>query len=204
MRPLRSARTPTRAPKAVAKRTWKCSDIRTTSPASSSAHFWTDLMVRFQWDQHALLNTTGGYIPTSKLPAIQAAALTACDAIDGISDGLVNDPRACTWNPSAIQCTGADNNSCLTAPQVSALNKIYAGPTNPRTGEQISTGYERSGENSGNWVSYIIGPAPGFAAQQLFSVSFYSGFVFENPAWDFRTFDFDRDVAYTRAKLADI
>jgi feruloyl esterase len=170
----------------------------------SPAHFWTDLMVRFQWDQHALLNTPGGYIPTSKLPAIQAAALTACDAIDGLSDGLVNDPRACMWNPSAIQCTGADNNSCLTAPQVGALNKIYAGPTNPRTGEQISTGYERSGENSGNWVSYIIGPAPGFAAQQLFSVSFYSGFVFENPAWDFRTFDFDHDVAYTRTKLADI
>jgi Tannase and feruloyl esterase len=170
----------------------------------SPAHFWTDLMVRFQWDQHALLNPPGGYIPASKLPAIQAAALAACDANDGIVDGIVNDPRSCSWNPSSMLCTGADNASCLNAAQADALNKIYEGPTNPRTGERISTGYERSGENSGNWVSYIIGPAPGAALQQLFSVGFYQGFVFEDPTWDFRTFDFDRDVALTRTKLAAV
>ena len=170
----------------------------------SPANFWTDLMVRFQWDQHALLNTPGGYIPASKLPAIQQAALAACDTKDGVVDGIVTEPRSCSWNPSALLCTGADNNSCLTAPQVAALNKIYEGPTNPRTGERISTGYERSGENSLNWLLYIIGQAPGFAAQQLFSVAFYQNFVFEDATWDFRTFDFDDDVAFTRAKLADI
>jgi len=170
----------------------------------SPAHFWTDLMVRFQWDQHALLIDAGSYIPTSKLPAIQAAAVAACDAMDGVVDGLVDDPRKCDWNPSALLCTGADSDSCLTAPQVAALNKIYDGPTNPRTGVRISTGYERSGENSGNWQSYIIGPAPGFALQQLFSVGFYRGFVFEDPSWDYKSFDFDQDVAFTRQKLAAI
>ena len=134
----------------------------------SPAHFWTDLMVRFQWDQHALLIDPASYIPASKLPAIQKAALDACDAMDGVVDGIVNDPRTCNFNPSALLCTGADNNSCLTAAQIVALKDIYEGPTNPRTGERISTGYERTGENSGNWNSYIIGPAPGAALQLLF------------------------------------
>jgi hypothetical protein len=170
----------------------------------SPANFWTDLMVRFQWDQHALLASPASYIPTSKLPAIQGAAIAACDAIDGLVDGLVDDPRKCDFKPSALLCTGADNANCLTAPQVEALNKIYAGPTNPRTGERISTGYERSGENSGNWISYIIGPAPGLGLQQLFSVSFYSGMVFEDPAWDYRTFDFDQDAAFAKQKVGAI
>jgi hypothetical protein len=170
----------------------------------SPAHFWTDLMVRFQWDEHALLETPASYIPASKLPAIQAAAVAACDALDGVVDGVVDDPRRCHWNPARLLCKGADNASCLTAPQVAALNKIYAGPTNPRTGERISTGYERSGENSGNWISYIIGPTAGFGLQQLFSVAFYSGMVFEDPAWDSRTFDFDHDVAFARRKLARV
>ena len=170
----------------------------------SPAHFWTDLMVRFQWDQHALLASPASYIPASKLPAIQAAAVAACDAIDGIVDRVVDDPRQCHWNPSELLCKGADSASCLTAPQVTALKKIYAGPRNPRTGERISTGYERSGENSGNWVSYIIGPAPGLGLQQLFSTAFYRGMVFEDPTWDYKTFDFDNDVAFARRKLAPI
>lgn len=53
-------------------------------------------------------------------------------------------------------------------------------------------------------VSYIIGPAPGFALQQLFSVAFYQGIVFEDPTWDYRIFDFDQDVALARVKLANI
>jgi hypothetical protein len=168
----------------------------------SPANFWTDLMVRFQWDQHALLVDPASYIPASKLPAIQAAAIAACDASDGVIDGIVDDPRKCKWDPSALLCPGADNDSCLTAPQITALNKIYAGPRNPRTGQRISTGYEPTGENSGNWQSYIIGTAPGTALQLLFSAAFYSGFVFEDPNWDYRTFDFDEDVAFAREKLA--
>ena len=171
----------------------------------SPAHFWTDLMVRFQWDQHALLIDPASYIPASKLPALQAAAVAACDDIDGVVDGIVDDPRKCKWDPSAITCTGADSDSCLTVSQVDALKKIYAGPTNRRTGEQISTGYERSGENSGNWIAYIIGMGgQGSAAQQLFSVAFYSGMVYEDPTWDFKTFDFDADVAFAEMKVGAI
>lgn len=79
----------------------------------SPAHFWTDLMVRFQWDQHGLLVDPASYIPASKLPAAQAAALAVCDGIDGVADGIVDDPRKCQWNPAALLCTGADNDSCL-------------------------------------------------------------------------------------------
>lgn len=169
----------------------------------SPANHWTDLMARFVWDQQALLGTEESYIPPAKLPAIQAATLAACDALDGVPDGVATDPRRCHWDPAALLCPdGSDDNTCLTMPQAQALRAIYAGPSDPSTGQQISTGYERTGENSGNWNSYIVGNTPGNALQLLFSSGFYQGFVFEDPDWDFRTFDFHRDVALTRQKLA--
>jgi len=71
------------------------------------------------------------------LPAIQKASLAACDALDGLKDGLVEDPRACHFNPVVLTCKGVDGPDCLTAPQVAALRKIYEGPKNPRTGKRI-------------------------------------------------------------------
>ncbi len=169
----------------------------------SPANYWTDLMVRFLWDQRALLDQPASYIPPSKLPAVQAASLAACDTRDGSKDGVAANPSDCRWDPAALLCpTDADSDSCLTAPQVAALRAIYAGPSNPQTGQQISTGYERTGENSLNWNAYIIGTVPGDALQLLFSTQFYKDFVFEDASWDYHTFDFDHDVAFAREKLA--
>lgn len=169
------------------------------------ANNWTDLMVRFVWNQRALLDKAASYIPASKLPAVQAASLAACDTRDSSADGVVADPSRCRWDPVALLCPeGADTDSCLTRPQVEALRAIYAGPSNPRTGRRISTGYERTGENSENWKSYIIGSERGNALQLQFSTEFYRGFVFEDPNWDVRSFDFDRDVAFARRKLGHV
>ncbi|MEJ8814300.1 tannase/feruloyl esterase family alpha/beta hydrolase [Variovorax ureilyticus] len=171
----------------------------------AAAMRYTDLIARFVWDEQAQLNDPAGYIPTSKLPAIQRAALNACDTVDGIADGVVNDPRQCRFDPGVLQCPGADNASCLTAPQVSALRKIYSGPVNPRTGEKIIFGYEPSGENSfgtQTWTAYIAGAnGPTSAAQYTVMNSFNKYLVFEDPNWDFRTFDFDTGVTQMHQKL---
>jgi feruloyl esterase len=93
------------------------------------------------WNEQALLKNPASRIPPNKLPAIQKAVLAQCDGLDGVKDGLIEDPRACHFNPRELLCKGADGPDCLTAPQTEALAKIYAGPKNPRTGAQIFPGY---------------------------------------------------------------
>ena len=101
--------------------------------AGSPANFWSHLFTGFIWNEQALLKDPASSIPPGKLPAIQKAALAACDSLDGVQDGLIEDPRTCHFDPQVMLCKGADSQDCLTAPQILALKKIYAGPTSPRT-----------------------------------------------------------------------
>jgi feruloyl esterase len=92
------------------------------------------------WNYEATHNDPASYLPPSKLPMINRAVLDACDKVDGLADAIIDDPRRCKFDPAVIQCKGADAADCLTAPQVTALKKIYQGPKNPRTGESIFPG----------------------------------------------------------------
>src|SRR5579864_3911993 len=99
--------------------------------AGAPANFFTHLLAAGTWNVQALQNNSHSYIPPSKIPAINDAVLAACDAQDGVQDGIVNDPSACHFDPAVLLCKGADS-SCLTAAQVTALKKIYAGPKNSK------------------------------------------------------------------------
>jgi feruloyl esterase len=68
---------------------------------------------------------------------IHRAVLDKCDKLDGVQDGLLEDPIRCTFDPQEIACRSGDGPTCLTPPQVEAAQKIYAGPTNPRTKERV-------------------------------------------------------------------
>jgi feruloyl esterase len=92
------------------------------------------------WNYQATHDDPTSYIPPAKLPAINRAVLDACDKIDGLADGILDDPRKCTFDPVSLQCSGPDTPSCLTPPQVQAMKKIYQGPKNPRTGELLFPG----------------------------------------------------------------
>ena len=95
--------------------------------AGAPANYWTHLLSEAAANLVALLATPAGYIPASKLRAIQAAALAACDTIDRVKDGVIEDPRQCHFDPSVLLCKGEESASCLTAPQVTTLKKLYAG-----------------------------------------------------------------------------
>lgn len=173
--------------------------------AGAPANSWTHLMAGFVWDEQATLDNPASYIPASKLPLIQAGALAACDALDGIKDGLIEDPRRCHFDPASLECKGPDGPDCLTAPQVEAVEKIYAGPKNPRTGKQIFPGYEPGAEAArADWPFWITGKAPGKGEQLFFGNGFFADMVFKNPKWNFRTFNFDSDVRFADAKLGPI
>jgi feruloyl esterase len=92
------------------------------------------------WAFAATHDDPASYIPPARLPIINKAVLDACDARDGLKDGIIDDPRNCTFDVASLQCKGADATDCLTAPQVTAMQKIYQGPKNPRTGETIFPG----------------------------------------------------------------
>jgi feruloyl esterase len=169
--------------------------------AGAPANNWTHHFTGFVWNEIALNAKPESKIAIEQLPAIQKAALAACDALDGVKDGLIEDPRKCHFDPSVLLCKGAASADCLTQPQVEALERIYAGPKNPRTGEQIYPGYEPGTEaEPGAWSIWILGPS----AQSLFGNSFFGQAVYEQPHWDWHTMDFDRDVRLADEKTAAI
>ncbi len=165
--------------------------------AGAPAYDWSHHLAGFIWNEQALLGEPGSAIPPEKLPAIQKAALAACDSLDGVRDGLVEDPRICRFDPALLACPGADSPDCLTEPQLAALQKIYAGPKNPRTGKQIYPGYSPGAEGvQGSWPGWILNTPPESAIQFAFGNSYFGHAVYEDRDWTYRGFDYDRDVAF--------
>jgi feruloyl esterase len=163
------------------------------------------LNVGFLWAFAATHDAHGvAILPTSKLPLINRAAVAACDSPDGVKDGIISEPQACSFDPGGLLCKGEENDQCLTPAQITAVKKVYAGPRNPRTGEQIIAGYSPGSESSvgddwaGGWKAYITD------RNEPMRLDFWKFWVFNDPAWDWRTFDYDRDVAYADAKLAAV
>jgi tannase/feruloyl esterase len=152
---------------------------------------FTAEVIGMTWDSQAWLLNPASYIPPSKLPAIQAASLSACG---GTADGFLTDPRKCHFDPAALLCEAGDNNSCLTAPQVAALKAVYEGPRNPRTGMQIFPGLVRGGEDNLTLLSGTTGPD----SLLLSVVNAFNEFFIFGPTFNWKTFNFDTDVATSR------
>jgi feruloyl esterase len=93
----------------------------------------------------------GGFT-AADLQLAQTAALDACDADDGLEDGLINDPRQCRWDPAELQCTGAKTASCLSSSQVTALRTAYEGIRAP-DGEWAMLPMSRGGE--AGWAAFV-------------------------------------------------
>jgi len=93
-----------------------------------------------------------------------------------------------------LLCHGPETNACLTQPQLAALNKLYSG-AKTSTGEQVFPGYSPGGEaDPAGWPLWVSGPAPGQGWIFIFATQYFKNMVFNNPDWDFRTFDVDRDT----------
>jgi feruloyl esterase len=171
--------------------------------AGAPANNWSRLFTGFVWNERALAENP---IPPAKLTAIQTAALATCDVLDGVEDGLIENPRACSFDPHSMVCAADDASDCLTEGQITALNRIYSGPTNPRTGEQIFPGYPIGTEAvPGGWVPWIVSASPQAPSiQASFGNSYYGHAVFEQSNWDFRSLNFDQDVAFGDAKAGPV
>jgi feruloyl esterase len=144
------------------------------------------------WPWQVTHKDAASVIPPAKFSVIHAAVLKQCDALDGVRDGVLENPTRCQWDPREIACKSGDAADCLTAAQVEAVRKVYEGPVNPRTGEKIHSPLFRGSELE--WQT-PMGPEPLGGGGPV--LSFFRDFVFKDPSWDYhsRPLNFDADVA---------
>ena len=140
--------------------------------ASAPAMYWTRFQTAQMWGQIAMLDIADEVIPSAKLAAAQLAAIAACDGNDGVLDGIIDDPRTCTYNAMQSACSNNGNApNCLTQAEANAVNTMWDGPRN-NSGNRIWFPIDR-GTNFSGWDGNVpFGLAP---------VQF--GWDLENPAY---------------------
>jgi feruloyl esterase len=132
-------------------------------------------------------------IPPSKYRMMNNAALAACDAIDGVKDGVIEDPARCPFNYEPLACAGADRADCLTKPQIESAKAMISPITDRQSGAVLHPGRYYPGSELG-WGN-VGGPTP--SAESLEGMR---KIVF-TPDWDYRTIRVPADVE--RAVRAD-
>ncbi len=132
--------------------------------------------VRLQFNR-MVHRTSDSYIPPDKYPAIHEAALQACDALDGVKDGVIDGPNRCMFDPKVLACHGADGPACLTPAQVETARAMYGPVKDPKTGATLSFPMLHPGSELG-WAT-LAGPQPYGIALEAFRYV-----AFGDPAWD--------------------
>jgi feruloyl esterase len=153
------------------------------------------LMIGSLWTGYAAMKDE-----THRLPNIMIsnkAYIEQCDETDGLKDGIVSDPERCGFDPGIIQCKEGNKNDCLTAQQVAALRDIYGGVKNPATGELVFAGFPPGSEQQ---LMALAGGNEPFPV----ATSYFRDIVFNNPQWDFRSYDYDKDLEASFKAGSDI
>jgi feruloyl esterase len=127
-----------------------------------------------------------GKLSGAKLDLLSKAFYTKCDRVDGVADGLVENPLACDFDPARDleKCAGAEGSACFTGPQIAALKKIYEGPRDAK-GRQLFPGMPPGGDGA---------PENGFRLADTF-MKFMAFDPAPGPNWDYRSFQVDTDIA---------
>lgn len=158
-----------------------------------------DGMLHLIWSGRANLDENNAPILTpDKLPLIRESVLAACDMDDGVQDGVLQNPAACAWQPSDLQCGGGAGDACLTAAEVAAVERIYKGAHNSK-GQRIFPGGMSKGSEY-EWSPAFVGrdgtlPAVlnrnGMIGQFARYLAYWEDG--DGPGTDPLTFDWDRD-----------
>jgi len=170
--------------------------------AGAAANPKTHLDAWRLWAATLAIGNDEARIPAEKHPMIHQAVLAQCDALDGVKDGLIENPARCHFDPAPIVCKGADPSTssgspraesrgdsaeCLT-PKQAAAAKALMGPAKTPAGREIFPGYAPGSELG--WAFLLGGKEP-----YSNPLEDYKYVVFNDPDWDWRTFDLERDLA---------
>jgi feruloyl esterase len=148
------------------------------------------------WLANQTFKDTADRIPASKYPMVHQAVLEACDENDGLKDGLIESPDTCHVDFTKLRCQGEDGPTCLTTRQVHTAQTMIS-PATDAAGTVFFPRMEPGAEL--RWARLGGGPDPA----DLFLDQFRYA-VYQDPAWDWRTFDLDRDAAKANAVNRDV
>ena len=154
--------------------------------AGSSANNWNRQKAAFVYKYQQMHKTPESFVPKEKYEMLHNAVLKACDALDGVVDGVIENPLACHFDPAVLLCKGEDGPACLTAPQVAAMKTMYA-PTRTSKGEYVFPGMAFGTELE---LGTFAGVEPRTTQTDLFTYV-----VYNDPKWDLMTFDLDKGLA---------
>jgi feruloyl esterase len=152
----------------------------------------------FLWNYQAMNATPDAKLSPAQWLMVSNDVLAACVGKDGGAPGdrFLTDPRRCGFDPGSLPQCAADavSEQCLTAPQLAAVRRVYAGPVNPSTGERIYPGLTPGSE------ALPLGPGrfsdPSIVAR-LFVMRWALGRSFSADR-----FDFDHDMDRVDARLS--
>lgn len=161
--------------------------------AGSPGVNWSGRALQSIWVGQAVAEAP---LPQAKFAAVNAAAVAACDEIDGVKDGVIENPRLCKFDPKVLQCSAADSNTCLTASQVETARRIYANVTNSRTKQSLVAGLSPGSELGWNTMAGAQPFGPG--------VDLFKYIVFSDPNWDFKTLNWDSHIDMTLKASKDM
>ncbi|NYI77710.1 tannase/feruloyl esterase family alpha/beta hydrolase [Nocardioides panzhihuensis] len=162
------------------------------SPGMDYSH----VMMAVLWTAQRLADRPKGALDSDDRKLLNDAVLAACGGRDGVaSDPFLNDPRDCHYNVKRLECRPGTSTGCLTAEQVRTAEHVYTAVTNQGSGEHLYPGFAYGSEAAWN-----------FAAERQELVSYpqalFGRAVFDDPEWDWRSFDWDEDVALVEEKLS--
>jgi tannase/feruloyl esterase len=134
-----------------------------------------------------LLKDESARLSPAKAQVLHAAVVDACDALDGLKDGLIADPTRCTFDPAALQCKGTDEAACLTASQVKAARTLYSPLTNSKT-KRETDGLQRGSELGWTNMGWT-------ASARATGLDQFRYLVFKDASWDVDRFNAQTDLA---------
>jgi feruloyl esterase len=133
-------------------------------------------------------------VSAPKLAALNKAVLAACDAADGVKDGVLNDPRKCKFDPGTLLCKAGKADDCLAPPELESVKLVYSS-AKKKNGELIFPGKEPGSETG--WTQ-ILGNTP---APPMLSMGSFMYATYQDANWDWRKFDLERDTAAADEKF---
>jgi len=167
--------------------------------AGAPANAWSSMVAAGIGGMQALMNDPRAYVSDLKLPGIQKAALDACDAQDGVKDGVIADPAQCHFDPEVLLCKAGDRPDCITRPQIETVKTLYAGAKDSH-GNLIFPGFTMGDETS--WKVWVVGEDPGSSLSAQFVQNYFRYMVTGDPRFNVLTANLDEALKESRDKRA--
>ena len=166
--------------------------------AMAPANPMTDLMTQSMWAASVTHRTKASALTPALLSLVHEAAVAACDRDDGTADGLIANPQACTFKPAALLCKPGQTETCLNPDQAAAMQAIYDGVQDPRSGKIILPGWPIGSEVQ--LAALVMGPAPFPVANDYFRLLVHG----DDRAWDWSRMDFGEETEAARRFGRDV